>query len=212
MHPTYDLHTRQRQGVATVVAANLPAGAPPAYNTHMRPQVQVDNDIEEQVEFEATPINIKLNVSLQIEGTANNVVLPQQLSSAHPGFKIQEAQIERYLSQTISILKKNRLLETLDDNGITRDRELNINVEAGICVKGMKNTVYQGLGKAGKGSGPATTFGATTGRMGTDADSKMADLSAEALGQKRRSCSVSDSMEQNPGCLSTMLTSQLGTS
>lgn len=180
-----DIFLRQRLAMAQLAAARQQSAnsEPPAYTTHTTSSTAQPDDDESDVNEDAfTPVNINLDVSLEFEGEVNDI------DTSSPVNALPEEQVQRFLKQTIATLKDNRLLESLDEEGNTRDRPLNINVQAGIRIKGQQNFIRPGTPKGGEQDLPLRASDSSRRRGNGQVSSEQ----SKPQSRKRRSLSVRD--------------------
>ncbi|ERF76068.1 hypothetical protein EPUS_01401 [Endocarpon pusillum Z07020] len=178
---------------------------PPAYSATnpMAPVLYEDHSAdEEDYGYPASrpgPITINIDASLRIEGQANTIVLPPASSpvsspssstkpppaamSSQPS--CQHGRVEKVTSMVLTALKEAKIFRStqgMDGQTTTTTRPVDISVNAGIVVKGSKNTICSGLPKLMKGNGaPAAARDKANLKMGEDG------VAAET--RKRRACS-----------------------
>lgn len=158
---------------------------------------------EEDYDYPASlpaPITINIDVSLRIEGQANTIVLPpasspvsSPSSSAKPSPaamtsqpSYQHGRVEKVTSMVLTALKEAKIFRsTQATDGQTTTRPVEISVNAGIILKGSKNTICSGLPKLMKGNGAPAAAAARD-----KANLKMGEDGVAAESRKRRACSV----------------------
>ncbi len=181
-----------------------PQTSPPAYSptNPMTPALYEDHLTDEEdygyPESRPAPITINIDASLKIEGHANTIFLPPASSptsspsssatpspaaiSSRPCY--QNGRVEKVTSMVLAALKEADLFKSARAmDGGTTSRQVEISVNAGIVLKGSRNTVCSGLPKLIKRTGaPATAREKPDPRIGEE--------SAASGTRKRRACSV----------------------
>ncbi|EEP80796.1 predicted protein [Uncinocarpus reesii 1704] len=134
--------------------ASLPAPPPPyaAVQTH---DDSADFDEEEDDGIPLPPLVLKIDTSITIDGQANTVAIPASGASSEEGQAIpSEPQYMQQLQQqrqaksvqiASSVMAALKACGILDDRETGRSRPVEINIDAGIHIKGAKNVVCSGL-------------------------------------------------------------------
>jgi hypothetical protein len=182
------IHTSQAPPPAYSAASTL---APASYDD----QLTDSDDDYDPVPPCPAPITININASLRIEGHANTIILPPASnSSTSPSSKLsataaesprgpQQGRVERLTDMVFTALKDAGVLDSdVEVDGQTIRRPIEVNVDAGIILKGSKNTICKGLPRLVKAAGR------DRGRLGAEGKGE----EAHTLGtyRKRRACSV----------------------
>jgi hypothetical protein len=212
--PTDSLQHQNLKLAEFISSAQITRAAPPAYSatSHETPALDQDqladddddddddaDDGYEYISSPPAPIKIKIDASLKIEGHANTIVLPSASpgpspptkqsaasSSSQPSY--QNGRAERLTNMVLTALKDAGLLEgTQGTDSQATKRPIEVHVDAGIILKGSKNTVCSGLPKLIK---PATGAGAVAGAAKVKTELERGEQGREAESQKRRACSV----------------------
>lgn len=206
MLPPFDSLQHQNLKLPEFISSSQTAQVPPpAYSATIlaTPALSEDQLAEEEEDdgydhFSSppAPITIRIDASLKIEGHANTVVFPQSsplptkpssslnLHTAMTGTQkgtAQSGRVERLTNMVLTTLKDAGLFKNstgeLDDQPPMR-RPIDIHLDAGIRLKGSKNTVCSGLPKLIKATGGGA-MKVNTGVNGLVVDAR-----------KRRACSV----------------------
>jgi hypothetical protein len=160
-----------------------------------------DDDGYDYTSSRPAPIMIKIDASLKIEGHANTIVLPSASPigpSAHtkpspasstPQSSYQNGRADRLTNIVLTALKDAGLLEsTQEKNSQATKRPIEVHVNAGIILKGSKNTVCSGMPRMVKPAAGADAAGVTAAKLKADAERSEHSMGTESL--KRRACSV----------------------
>jgi hypothetical protein len=166
-----------------------------------------DDDDYDHAASRPAPITIHLDASLKIEGHGNTVVLspsspsPLVNSSSTPSSSSsstapvapavvprtsQTARVEKLTSMVLTALKDAGLLNNTQqsDGETTMMRPVDVRVNAGIVLKGSKNTICTGLPKLLKTADAAAALKARS-------EGKQGDGGMASENRKRRASSVS---------------------
>jgi hypothetical protein len=167
--PTDSLHLQNLKLSGFIASTRAAQAPPPAYSatTPTTPppnedQLAEDDDDYDYPSTQPAPITINIDNSLTVQGHANTIVLPSTSSPAslpsptslpagtqtcaHPN--PHTGRVERITGMVLTALKDAGLLDSAPDmDGQMMSRPVDIHVNAGIILKGSRNTVCTGMPK-----------------------------------------------------------------
>ncbi|KAI1948737.1 hypothetical protein LOZ12_004148 [Ophidiomyces ophidiicola] len=143
--------------------APLPAPPPPYIASHSN--IDLFDDDEDDETLALPPIVLKIDTSITIEGQENTVAIPTSVDGGNPiaaeattqaqpsstsAGAMQQLQQQRQAksaqiaSSVVTALKACGVLDDIDSG---KTRPIEINIDAGIHIKGAKNVVCSGMRK-----------------------------------------------------------------
>lgn len=210
--PSDSLHHQNLKIAEFISSIQATQAPPPAYSSTRPATAAIDQDqsAEDDDDYDydcpstpPAPITINIDASLKVEGHANTIVLstvaslpaapstPSKLPLAAeprtvPSPTPETGRVQRLTGMVLNALRDAGLLDCAPDaHGEMLSRPVEIHVNAGIVLKGNRNTVCSGLPKSIK---PAAAVVGSVANGETNV--KGVERGGVESGSKRRACSV----------------------